>query len=134
MASKSTPKATVKLTSNFENNLAEIEAFLEEAKALQAFDTLLDELTNTVIPNLERFPEMGGSFLDRPVRSVEVSNGLDALQGKLHDIGDNAQLREYILSHYVLLYVRLDEVVHLLSIRHHRQLSFDLDGCWSRLG
>lgn len=130
MASKSTQKIKVKLTANFESNLAGIEQFLLDADVPSAFDQLLDELTDTVIPNLERFPEMGRSFLERAVRSVEVSNGLDALQGKLHDIG-NAQLREYILSHYVLLYARLDEVVHLLSIRHHRQLSFDLDQIWN---
>ena len=131
MASKNTLKITVKLTSNFESNLAEIEAFLDKAEAPQAFDALLDELTDTVIPNLERFPIMGRSFFERPIRSVEVSNGIDALQGKLHDIGDNAELREYVLTHYVLLYARLDEVIHLLSIRHHRQLSFDLAQIWN---
>jgi hypothetical protein len=131
VASKSTQKITVKLTANFESNLAGIEQFLLDAEVPSAFDPLLDALTDTVIPNLERFPEMGHSFFDRPVRSVEVSNGLDALQGKLHDIGDNAALREYVLTHYVLLYARLDEVIHLLSIRHHRQLSFDLDQIWN---
>ncbi|MDP5239123.1 type II toxin-antitoxin system RelE/ParE family toxin [Uliginosibacterium sp. 31-16] len=131
MASQGAPKITVKLTANFEHNLADIEQFLLEADVPNAFDLLLDELTGTVIPNLERFPDMGRSFLERPVRSVEVSRGLDELQGKLHDIGDNAELREYILNHYVLLYARLNETVHLLSVRHHRQLSFDLDQIWN---
>ena len=43
---------TVKLTANFERNLADIEAFLIEAEAPQAFDALLDELARTTIPNL----------------------------------------------------------------------------------
>ena len=131
MASQGAPKIIVKLTANFERNLADIEQFLLEADAPNAFDLLLDELTDTVIPNLVCFPDMGRSFLERPVRSVEVSRGLDELQGKLHGIGDNAELREYILTHYVLLYARLNETVHLLSVRHHRQLSFDLDQIWN---
>jgi len=125
VASRSPLRIRVEITANFESNLAEIEAFLDEAEASQAFDALLEELTATVIPNLERFPGMGRSFFERAVRSVEVSNGLDALQGMLGAIGDGAELREYMLSHYVLLYARLDQVIHLLSIRHHRQLQFD---------
>lgn len=131
MASKNVLKITVKLTSNFENNLADIESFFDQAEVPQAFDALLDELTETVIPNLERFPVMGRSFFERPIRSVEVSNGLDALQVKLHSIGDSAELREYVLTYYVLLYARLNDVIHLLSIRHHRQLSFDLAQIWN---
>ncbi|MDD2926184.1 MAG: type II toxin-antitoxin system RelE/ParE family toxin, partial [Rhodoferax sp.] len=52
-------KHLVKLTANFERNLEEVEAFLLAADAPQAFDALLDELSDTVIPNLERFPRMG---------------------------------------------------------------------------
>lgn len=96
MALQESPKATVKLTTNFERNLDEIEAFFTEAEAPQAFDALLDELTETVIPNLERFPAMGRSFLSRDIRSVETSNGIDILQGKLAAIDENAELREYV--------------------------------------
>ncbi len=39
---------------------------------------LLDELMETVIPNLERFPDMGRSFLARQAGSVEVLNGLES--------------------------------------------------------
>ena len=52
-------RITVKLTANFERNLEEIERFLVEADAPYAYDALLDELLKTVIPNLERFPDMG---------------------------------------------------------------------------
>jgi hypothetical protein len=52
---------------------------------------------NTVIPNLERFPDIGRPFLDRPARSVEVRNGLDALQRKLTAIGEGGVLCEYVL-------------------------------------
>ena len=131
MAGKAPVKTTVKLTANFESNLEEIERFLTEAGASQAFDALLDELTDTVIPNLERFPAMGRSFLSRPIRSVEVSNGIDALQGKLLKMGENVEIREYVLQHYLVLYTNDGSLIHLLSIRHHKQLSFDFQRLWS---
>lgn len=53
----------IKFTSNFERNLEEIERFLTEPEAPQAYDGLLDELLETVIPNLERFPGMGRPFM-----------------------------------------------------------------------
>ena len=62
-------KPVVRLTANFERNLADIERFLTEAAAPHAFDGLLDELLDTVIPNLERFPGLGRSFLNRAVGS-----------------------------------------------------------------
>ena len=46
-----------------------------------------------------------------------------------------ANLREYLLSDYLLLY-QVDEqrsMVYLLSIRHHRQLSFDFHRMWPRV-
>ncbi|MDB5842242.1 MAG: hypothetical protein JWQ23_4194 [Herminiimonas sp.] len=52
-----TGKYHVKLTANFERNLEEVEAFLLDADAPQAFDALLDELMETVIPTLEHFPD-----------------------------------------------------------------------------
>lgn len=120
----------VKLTANFEHCLERVEAFLQEADELPAFDSLIDELLNTVIPNLESFPDMGGLFFERPIRSVEVSNGIATLQEQLKTLGDGGQVREYVLTHYLLLYARFDNIIYLLSIRHHRQLSFDFQALW----
>ena len=125
-------KLVVKLTANFERNLQETEAFLLEARAPQAFDALLDELTDTVIPNLERFPGMGRLFFERLTRSVEASNGIDELRRKLKALAKDGEIREYVMSHYLLLYARLDTTIYLLSIRHHRQLSFDFQSQWAR--
>ncbi|MDP1774018.1 MAG: type II toxin-antitoxin system RelE/ParE family toxin [Methylobacter sp.] len=122
-----TTKTIVNLTANFERNLESIETFLVEAEAQRAYDTLLDDLLFTVIPNLERFPDMGRSFMNRPARSIEVINAVTALQAKLR----NGELREYLLAEYLILYVRYDETIYLLSIKHHRQLSFDFIGHWS---
>ena len=120
----------VKFTANFERNLEEAERFLLEADAPQAFDALLDELTDTVIPNLERFPGMGRLFFERPIRSVEASNGIDRLKRKLDAIARDGEIREYVMKHYLLLYARFDTTIYLLSIRHHRQLSFDFQALW----
>lgn len=97
-------KLTVKLTANFERNLADVERFLTKAGAPQAYDSLLDELLDTVIPNLERFPEMGRPFLSKRPRSVETTNALEVLRVKLSALTmDPEALREYILADYLLL-------------------------------
>lgn len=119
-------KMAIKVSANFERNLDSIEQFLLELEAPQAFDALLDELEKTTIPNLERFPDIGRPFMKRPIGSVEASNHIEGLVKKLGD-GD---LREYVISDYLILYVRYDTVIYLLSIKHHRQLSFDFERLW----
>jgi plasmid stabilization system protein ParE len=121
----------VKLTANFERNLEEVEQFLSAAGAPQAFNALLDELTDTVIPNLERFPDMGRLLMDRPAPSVEVRNGIASLKRKLNDSGSGGEVREYVLAQFLLLYARFDTTIYLLSVRHHRQLSFDFESLWA---
>ena len=119
---------SAKLTANFELNLAAIEGFLGEVGASQAYDLLLDDLADTVIPNLEQFPSIGRLFLERPVYSVEVGNALAGLRSKLGE----GELREYLFGDHLVLYVQYREVIHLLSIKHHRQLSFDFQSLWQR--
>jgi plasmid stabilization system protein ParE len=119
-------RLSVKLTANFERNLESIEQFLREADLPEAFDTLLDDLLAKVIPNLERFPGLGPALLDQPAGSAESLNTQKALRKKAGD----AELRQYILPGYLILYAVSRDAVHLLSIRHHRQLSFDLDALW----
>jgi len=124
-------KLVVKLSANFERNLTEIERFLLEAQAAQAFDGLLDELLDTVIPNLERFPGMGRPFLNRAVGSVEATNALDVLRTKLKAVlAEPDGLREYVMDHYSVLYAQTNEHIHLLSIKHHRQISFNFEAHW----
>ncbi len=124
-------KIVVKLASNFERNLADIERFLIDVEVPQAFDGLLNELLDTVIPNLERFPGMGRPFLNRAVGSVEATNALSALRIKLKAVlAEPDGLREYVMDHYLVLYVQIEGNVHLLSIKHHRQLSFDFEAHW----
>ncbi len=120
-------KISVKLTANFERNLESIEQFMLDADAPQAFDALLDELEVTVIPNLECFAGIRRTLMERPIRSVETNNSLVSLAKKLGD----GELREYLISSYLILYARYDAVIYLLSIKHHRQLSFDFERLWN---
>jgi len=131
VARKPAVRRAVRLTANFERNLADIERFLTEAEAPQAHDALLDELLDTVIPNLERFPGIGRPFMVHPARSVETTNALEALRAKLSALTpDPEALREYILDHHLVLYVQVRGNLYLLAIRHHRQLSFDFQAHW----
>lgn len=119
-------KAAVKLTANFERDLKSIAQFSLDTDAPQAFDVLLDALLEKVIPNLMRFPELGHPFLDLQARSIESLSAQEALREKA---GDN-HLRQYALSDYLVLYAISDNTLHLLSVKHHKQLSFDLDAMW----
>ena len=118
----------VELTANFDARLDEIEAFLHQADAGFAFDQLLQELRSTVIPNLMRFPRLGRAYLDQAPQSAEALSQLAALPA-----GAPHALREYLHSDYLILYTVTGDpqVVYLLSIRHHRQLTFDFAKIWS---
>ncbi|WP_414443177.1 type II toxin-antitoxin system RelE/ParE family toxin [Burkholderia sp. 22PA0106] len=121
---------SVRFTQHFIDNLDVIEAFLRDVDAHASFDVLLDELTDSVVPNLRRFPAMGRVFLDRPIRSIEVGNSLEQLVGTLNALIGNVEIREYVMVRYLALYVHIDSEVLLLSIRHHAQLSFDFPQHW----
>jgi plasmid stabilization system protein ParE len=117
----------VELTASFLERLDAIEAFLAQADAGSAFDELLAEMRATVIPNLQRFPRIGRRYLANPPQSAEALAQLATLP-----LGAPDSLREYLHGDYLLLYVAMDaqETVYLLSIRHHRQLSFDFARMW----
>ena len=117
----------VELTASFLERLDAIEAFLTEADAAFAFDDLLAELRATVIPNLSRFPRIGRRYLDNPPQSAEALAQLATLPA-----GAASALREYLHGDYLMLYTAMDAnaTVYLLSIRHHRQISFDFARLW----
>lgn len=121
----------VELTASFLERLDAIEAFLVEVDAGFAFDDLLVELRVTVIPNLRRFPRIGRRYLANPPQSAEALLQLAALP-----VGAPTALREYLHGDYLMLYTVVETAtgpnttVYLLSIRHHRQLSFDFAKLW----
>jgi hypothetical protein len=115
----------VELTESFLARIDSIEALLTEADAAFAYDDLLTGLRATVVPNLARFPLMGRRYLDQPPQSVEAIEQLAKLPAGAAD-----RLRVYLQGDYLMLYSVIGEVVYLLLIRHHRQLSFDFSGLW----
>ena len=121
------PQARVEVTASFLARLEAIEAFLTEAGASPAYDQLLTELRAVVIPNLRRFPRIGRRYLDQPPQSAEAIGQLAALPP-----GSADRLREYLHGDYLILYTVATpgQLVHLLSIRHHRELSFKFAQLW----
>jgi plasmid stabilization system protein ParE len=121
----------VELAASFLERLESIEAFLVEADAGFAFDDLLAEIRATVIPNLRRFPRMGRRYLANPPQSAEALALLAAMPA-----GAPHALREYLHGDYLMLYLvedaspNAEATVHLLTIWHHRQLSFDFERLW----
>ena len=119
------PLFKVELTASFLARLDTIETFLVEVDAAFAFDRLLVELRETVIPNLRRFPKIGRRYLDDPPQSAEALTQLAALPAGAANL-----LRDYLHGDYLMLYTVMDDVgtVFLVSIRHHRQLAYAFAG------
>ncbi|MBI3013461.1 MAG: type II toxin-antitoxin system RelE/ParE family toxin [Candidatus Tectomicrobia bacterium] len=113
-------------TENFVNNLESILLFLEPEGA-DAFQHLLARISDDIVPTLCRFPQSGRSFLAHPVRSLEAQALIKQLKRLLRK-GDD--LREFVLDDYLILYLLRGNQVIFLSIKHHRQLSFDFRNIW----
>jgi plasmid stabilization system protein ParE len=113
-------------TENFSANLSDIKTFLGEDGA-HAFDRLFEHLVKDLVPMLCRFPASGRSFLHRTIHSSEAQALVQKLQEKMRPGGD---LREFIADDYLILYIVRGKQIVFLSIRHHRQLTFDLRRFW----
>jgi plasmid stabilization system protein ParE len=119
-------RAKAVFTENFSSNLADIQAFLA-GEGSRAFDRLFRHLADDVVPMLCRFPRSGRSFLGRSVRSNKALAMVQKLKERVRDDDD---LRELIADEYLVLYLVRAKQVVFLSIRHHRQLTFDLKSFW----
>ncbi len=103
----------------FRSRLLAIRQFLLESDVSHRYETLLDDLQTTVLPNLRRFPLLGRPYPDEPLQSTESL----AAMGRLPRDGARA-IRVYVHGDYLILYAALPDAIHLLSIRHHRESSF----------
>jgi|OpeIllAssembly_1097287.scaffolds.fasta_scaffold105670_1 plasmid stabilization system protein ParE len=119
-------RLTPVFTQNFAETLDAIRTFLGD-DGRQAFDRLVDRLLDDVVPTVCRFPSAGRSFLAQPVGSLEARSAVRRLKRSLqpHD-----EVREFIFDDYLLLYLVRGTRVFFLSVKHHRQLSFDLSRFW----
>lgn len=122
-------RVIVEFTLNFERNLDEIEQFLLEHDAPGTFAALIDHLLDTLVPNLEQFPDLGADFLARRAQSAQGAARIVGLQQRLPP---GTTLREYVAGEFIVLYAAADARRWLLAIRHHKQLSYDLKTHWVR--
>ena len=111
-------------TENFSSNLLAIHSFLG-SEGDSAYQRLLARLFEDIVPTICQFPESGHSFLARTIRSSDAKRLSKKLQARLKRSDD---LREFIMDDYLVLYLICGDRVVFLSIKHHRQLSFDLKG------
>ena len=114
------------VTENFSANLSNIQTFLGETGS-RAFDRFFKHVVDDIVPMLCRFPGSGGAFLERSIRSNEALATAQKVKEKLRE-GDD--LREFIADEYLILYVVRAKQIVFLSVRHHRQLTFDLKRFW----
>ncbi len=122
------PTASVLVTDNFRDNLRAIRAFTEqELEAPGLYARLLEGLEE-VIASLERFPRLGSDFLDRRADGFVTQRLQERLRERLHE---GETVRQLSTEPYLVLYLEDGETVHLLAIRHHRQLSYDFKRHWS---
>ncbi len=120
-------RVEVLVTANFERNLEEIREFLASMGAASAFEALTDRLASELIPTLEQFPKLGADFTARAPLSLD---GQALFERLVKLAGASSELRQLIEGDFVLLYLVRGDSIFLLSIRHHRQLSFDFPGHW----
>lgn len=118
---------SVLVTRNFDRNLAAVREFLSAAGAGAAFEGLVARLGSEIIPNLQRFPDLGADFMARAPLSAD---GIALFEEVVKAGGPGSQLRQLIDGDYLILYMVKGGSVYLLSIKHHRQLSFDLQRHW----
>ena len=117
-------------TDNYRATLDSIEAYWAACLFPAGNGKLLTELAATALVHLRNHPRMGRNFLQRQSRSVDTetrAQKLDALLITLGTDAERAEIREYVMTDYLLLYALAGDVIHLLAIKHHKQLSFDIN-------
>jgi hypothetical protein len=126
MPTQRKPKAAIRFTSNFEDNLAQIEAYWDDNQFPAGYDRLLDELTDTTLLTLEQHPRLGRPFFDRLPFTVHAKKKAQMLKKQLEAFSPEAELREYVMTDYTVLYALISKDLYLLAIKHHKQLTFQI--------
>jgi plasmid stabilization system protein ParE len=110
----------VEYTGLFEARLECIATYAATVEGFPAYERLLDDIDGVIVPNLERFPLIGKPYLETTQQSTEA---LMAVAKLPRDAGHS--LRKYVHDDYILLYVLGGETLHLVSIRHHKESTFN---------
>ena len=120
----------IRSTDNYRADLDSIEAYWDACLFSAGNGRLLTELAATALVHLRSHPRMGRNFLQRQSKSVDTvtrARKLDALLNTLGTDAQRAEIREYVMTDYLLLYALVGDVIYLLAIKHHKQLSFDIN-------
>lgn len=107
----------------YERAVAAALDLLIDQDALLAAERLLERALRFLPALLMQFPHAGRDFIARNPASDKVSMAVEHLHALL---GDDIELREYLLDDYLALYAIRHETVTLLTLRHHRQSGFAL--------
>ena len=113
-------------TENFSTNLGDIETFLG-AEGAGYFAKFFNRLTDEIVSQVCRFPRSGRSFLERSINTTQAERLAQRLRRRLQKGED---IRELIVDDFLILYLVREELIVFLSIKHHRQLSYDLKTFW----
>ncbi len=112
----------VVLGAAYERRLDEAVAYLIGVGADAAAQELLDDAYDALPKRLAQAPRIGREFIAHNPEAPEVLAAWTAVRDLL---GDDIELREYILEEYLALYAIHQDRIHLLTLRHHRQCGFD---------
>lgn len=120
-------RSKVRPTQNFLDNLSEVQAFFTQQDADTAtrrMDNLRTELREMV--NILRWAPGSG----RPARFMRGKSAQARLRLehvlRLALQADLPEVREFIVGQFVVLYAHSESQVVLLSMRHQRQLSYNV--------
>ena len=115
----------VVLGAAYEGRLDEAVAYLIGVGADAAAQELLYQAYDALPRLLAQTPRIGREFIAHNPEAPEVLAAWAAVRELL---GDDIELREYILEDYLALYAIHRGCIHLLTLRHHRQCGFDFHG------
>lgn len=116
----------IRFSASFLARLDDIERYWLEKDFPRGFDLLMEELSERVLPVLDKHPRLGRRFISRSPSSAQAQVLHGVLQTRLARQGPDADLREHVMDDYLILYLVAGQRMELLSIRHHKQLAFDL--------
>jgi len=119
----------IRETANYAGNLDDIETYWDDCDFPEGNEKLLDELAITTLPNLQNHPRTGRNFLQRQPASVRAKASIQKLQTLLQTLNtdtETAEIREYVMTDYLLLCALMSDTIYLLAIKHHKQLAFDI--------
>ncbi len=126
MPIKRSPHTTVRFAANFEDHLAQIEAYWDDNLFPAGYDRLLSELIDTTVPTLEQHQRLGRPFFNRTAQTQQAKTKELALSKKLAALAVDGEIREYVMADYTVLYALIAQSIYLLAIKHHKQLGFDV--------